>query len=30
MNPHPNIQHDDGLAWLRDVRRRLFTEAGGI
>ena len=29
MTPPPNIPHDDGLAWLREVRRRLLTEAGG-
>lgn len=29
MNPPPPIPHDDGLAWLREVRRRLFIEAGG-
>jgi hypothetical protein len=30
MNTPPTqFPHDDGLEWLRDVRRKLMTEAGG-
>ena len=26
MNPPPPTPHDDGLDWLRDIRRQIFTE----
>lgn len=29
MNPTPTTTHDDGLEWLRDIRRKLLIEAGG-
>ena len=25
----PTILHDDGLEWLREIRHKLMTEAGG-
>ena len=28
MTPTPHT-HDDGLEWLREVRRKLFAESGG-
>ena len=28
MNPPPPTPHDDGLEWLRDIRRQIFTECG--
>ena len=29
MNPNPTTTHDDGLEWLRNVRRKLLKDAGG-
>jgi hypothetical protein len=29
MNESPSSPSDDGLEWLREVRRKLLTEAGG-
>jgi hypothetical protein len=29
MNPDTTNTHDDGLEWLRDIRRKLLKEAGG-
>ena len=29
MNSDPSTPHDDGLEWLRDIRRRMFQQAGG-
>jgi hypothetical protein len=26
---HSTPAHDDGLEWLRDVRRKMFADAGG-
>ena len=29
MTPSPANPHDDGLEWLRDIRRKLLQESGG-
>ena len=29
MNTPPSAPHDDGLEWLREVRRTMLREAGG-
>ena len=29
MNNDAPTSHDDGLEWLRDIRRRMFQEANG-
>ena len=29
MNETTTSAHDDGLEWLRDIRRKLMQEAGG-
>ena len=29
MNPTMPTTHDDGLEWLRDIRRKLLKDAGG-
>ena len=29
MTPSPTNPHDDGLEWLRDIRRKLLQESGG-
>ena len=29
MNPDPATPHEDGLEWLRELRRRMFQQADG-
>lgn len=29
MNSDPSLPHDDGLEWLRDIRRNMFQQANG-
>lgn len=29
MNPAPSTPRDDGLEWLRELRRRMFQQADG-